>query len=279
MASSNIRGGRGYPPEPSIRNIEVWLDWQACQMDTPYWWVELTTIPDVEDPKKLAQKIHASFSILAVRCETSLGQEYTVPPAPKCLTRGSFIPNDPSYQDIQQQPLLMTVAYTQALQYWVEKVRLPVHPGYCPLAMSIVELMQQVRGHITFYKWDIFWNLGRVALEIVGMDPVIPQGCPITQPTPTNIGGMKSNSVEAWGHITPPPLCPRRRPHQLNLLPHLPWLMLGILCLALWTCHWRGMPWFFQPNLKWKSQRACQLVKPLAQLGCGSNCSHHRIGG
>ena len=37
VAYSNIRGGRGYLPEPSIRNVEVWLDWQAHQMDTPHW--------------------------------------------------------------------------------------------------------------------------------------------------------------------------------------------------------------------------------------------------
>ena len=46
----------GYLPEPSIRNIEVWLDWQAHQLDMPHWWVELTAIPNVENPKRLAQK-------------------------------------------------------------------------------------------------------------------------------------------------------------------------------------------------------------------------------
>ena len=134
MAYLNIRGGRSYLPEPSIRNVEVWLDWQACLMDTPHWWGELTVIPEVEDPRKLAWKIHASFSIPGVRCETFPGQEYTMPPATRCLTRGRFIPNNPSYQDVWQQPLLMTVAYTQALQYWVEQVRPPVHPDYHPLA-------------------------------------------------------------------------------------------------------------------------------------------------
>ena len=54
IAYLNIGGGRGYPSEPSIRNIEVCLDWQACQIDMPHWWVELTAIPDVEDQKKLA---------------------------------------------------------------------------------------------------------------------------------------------------------------------------------------------------------------------------------
>ena len=50
----NLSGGNDYPPEPSINNIKIWLDWQACLMDTPYWWEELIAIPEVEDPKKLA---------------------------------------------------------------------------------------------------------------------------------------------------------------------------------------------------------------------------------
>ena len=62
VAYLNIGGGRGNWPEPSIRNVEVWLDLQAHLMDTPHWWVELTAIPNVEDPRKLAQKIHASFN-------------------------------------------------------------------------------------------------------------------------------------------------------------------------------------------------------------------------
>ena len=43
-----------YPPEPSIKDIETWLDWQACQLDMPCWWMELTAIPGVEDPWKPA---------------------------------------------------------------------------------------------------------------------------------------------------------------------------------------------------------------------------------
>ena len=35
----------------------------------PHWWEELTAIPEVGDLKELAQKIHASFGIPAVRCE------------------------------------------------------------------------------------------------------------------------------------------------------------------------------------------------------------------
>ena len=87
-------------PEPSIKNYETWLDWQAHRLDTPHRWEVLTAIPDVEDLKRLAWKICASFLILAVQCEALLNQDYTAPPAPKCLTRGRFLPDDPFYQDI-----------------------------------------------------------------------------------------------------------------------------------------------------------------------------------
>ena len=177
----------GYPPEPSIKNIKAWLDWQAHQLDMPHWWVELTAISNVENPKELARKIHASFLIPTVRCEASLGQGYTASPTPKCLTRNMFLPNDLSYQDICQQPLLLTVAYAQVLQYWAEKFRLPVHPDYYPLAMSVVELMQCVREHITFYKQDVLQDLG-------------------TQPTTRAIGSMELNSAEAWGSHDATPL-------------------------------------------------------------------------
>ena len=66
------------------------------------------------EPKEASPKnSHASFMILVVRCETLPGQDYTAPPAPKCLTRGSFLPNDPSFQDVWWQPLLLSVAYVQ----------------------------------------------------------------------------------------------------------------------------------------------------------------------
>ena len=59
-----------FPPGPSINNYEVWLTWWAHFLDTPHRWGELTAIPDVEDLRRLAQKICASFLIPVVRCET-----------------------------------------------------------------------------------------------------------------------------------------------------------------------------------------------------------------
>ena len=92
MAYQDIENRIGYLPEPSIGNYEVWLNWQACQLDTPPWWRELVAIPEVEDPKRLAQKIWASFLFLTVRCETFLNQEYTMPSAPNVSPgAGSFL--------------------------------------------------------------------------------------------------------------------------------------------------------------------------------------------
>ena len=125
MVYPDAGGREDYLPEPSIKDIETWLDWWAHQMDMPYWWAELTAILEVENPKRLAQKICTSFSILTIRYEAFPGQGYTVPPVPRCITRNLFLPNDLSYQDVWQQPLLLTVAYAPALQYWVEKFRPP----------------------------------------------------------------------------------------------------------------------------------------------------------
>ena len=69
-----------------------------------------------------------------------LGQDYTAPPAPKCLIQNVFLPDELSYQDVQQWPFLLTVAYAQGLQYWVEKLNLSENPDFCPLARSVIEL-------------------------------------------------------------------------------------------------------------------------------------------
>ena len=84
-------GGKNYPAEPSIVDVETGLDWQAHQ---------LTAIPGMEDPWKLTLKIQASFSIPEVRSRVFLGQDYTTPPAPKYLTWNVFLPDELSYQDV-----------------------------------------------------------------------------------------------------------------------------------------------------------------------------------
>ena len=104
MTSWGTRDRQGFPPEPSIKDFEQWLEWQACQLDTSHWWEELTAILGAEDIKKLVQKIHTSFNIPAVWYKVLRSQGYTAPPAPKCLKRGMFLLDDQPYQDIQLKP-------------------------------------------------------------------------------------------------------------------------------------------------------------------------------
>ena len=42
----------GYPIEPSIADLEAWLEFQAQQLGTPTWWEELEAIPGIKDPHK-----------------------------------------------------------------------------------------------------------------------------------------------------------------------------------------------------------------------------------
>ena len=72
-------GEENYPPEPSIVDVEMWLDWQAHQLGTPCWWVELRAIPGAKDPRNLTWKIWASFSIPEVRSRAFPGQDYHTP--------------------------------------------------------------------------------------------------------------------------------------------------------------------------------------------------------
>ena len=67
MTGQGTRGRWGYQPQPSIKNYELWLEWQAHQLDTPDWWEELTTIPGSGRYKEVGPwKICASFNIPAV---------------------------------------------------------------------------------------------------------------------------------------------------------------------------------------------------------------------
>ena len=93
-----------------------------------------------------------------------LEQEYTVPPVPKCLNINAFLLDELSYQDIQQQPTLLTVAYARGLQYWAENLNLPRSLDLCPLAGSVVELRETVQGHVTFNHWDVVQGIGAIHL-------------------------------------------------------------------------------------------------------------------
>ena len=99
------RGTKSHSTEPSASDGETWLEWQANQLGTPAWWMELQAIPGIRDPQKLAWKIRTSFYIPEVRMRTLLEPGYTAPPALRSLNRNAFLPDDLSYQDVwQNQP-------------------------------------------------------------------------------------------------------------------------------------------------------------------------------
>ena len=74
--------------EPSVDDLELWLEFQAGQLDTPAWWEELGAVPGIEDRHKFAWKIRASFYVPEVWLRASPEQGYTAPPAPWIIDRG-----------------------------------------------------------------------------------------------------------------------------------------------------------------------------------------------
>ena len=104
-------GEEHYPSGPSIIDVETWLDWQACQLDIAVL-VDGTyshlrggrpteTCPEDLDPLLNSRSWKQGLP----------GARLYHTPAPKCLTQNVFLPDELSYQDVQQQPFLLTVAY------------------------------------------------------------------------------------------------------------------------------------------------------------------------
>ena len=118
--------------EPSIGDLEMWLEFQAGQLGTPAWWEELGAVLGIEDCCKFAQKIRASFYVPEVQLRASPEWGYTVPLASQSLNRSAFLPERLTYQDVRQQPALLTIAYAWCLQHWVEKHNPPKNPDFCP---------------------------------------------------------------------------------------------------------------------------------------------------
>ena len=74
-----MRDAKDYSTEPSVSDMDTWLEWQATQLGTPTWWMELQAILGIRDPQKLACRVRASFNIPEVRMRTLLEPGYTVP--------------------------------------------------------------------------------------------------------------------------------------------------------------------------------------------------------
>ena len=95
-------------------NLETWIEFQVGQLGTPAWWEELGAVPGIEDQHEFTQKIRVSFYGLAkgiprpwLHCTS----------APQILNRGTFHPERFTYQDVRQQPVLLTITYARCLQH------------------------------------------------------------------------------------------------------------------------------------------------------------------
>ena len=141
-------------PEPPVKELHEWVTWKAKMCNTPDWWRELLPVPGVPNCKKLVWKVWALFSHSKRASEVNkMGDYYQAPPAPLCLLRKNFqLPPDFifSCQDIRQMQIEKTVAYTHALQYWVEKTDLPTGGQPCLLAESVKEFWEEIRCYLSF---------------------------------------------------------------------------------------------------------------------------------
>ena len=84
---------------------------------------------------------------------------YTAPPAPRVLNRGTFQLENFAYQDVRQQPILLTIAYARCLQHWVEKHNPPKNPGFCPWVECMRELWQTVWEFVNITYRDVMQGL------------------------------------------------------------------------------------------------------------------------
>ena len=120
-------------------------------------------------------------------------------PHPKCLTRNRFLPDDHIFQDIWLQLLLFTLAYAQAVQYWAEKVNLPMLDTCCPLAMSVMELKWQVEDHAAFSKHDVLCGLEDTIHEAKSQNTkALPEDV-VTPPATANIEGVEPQLMTTQG--------------------------------------------------------------------------------
>ena len=120
----------------------------------PEWWQELAEIPEVDNYQELAWKIQASFEVpQQVSKLHDVENYYLAPPASPCLCWKDYLPPpNPQFpcQDIWEEQLEKTMAYAQALQFWVEKPNLPTPGQPYLLVGSVLELRAVMEPYISF---------------------------------------------------------------------------------------------------------------------------------
>ena len=207
-----------YPPEPSILDIETWLDLQACPTKYTMLVVGTQSHSRHEGPTKTHPQ---DLGLLNSQSkEQGLpGTGFHCALTPKCLNRNAFLPNHLSYQDVWQQPFLLTVTYARGLQYWAEKLNLPEGSEFCPLAGSVTELREMVKEYVVFTNWDLLWDLGRVDPRAMNQWPHTSSSCGIMLPLGNEPSEPDTSFIEATTQTVSQPW---PMPNQLGLPSH--WL-------------------------------------------------------
>ena len=84
---------------------------------------------------------------------------YTAPLAPQSLNRCTFHLERLAYQDVRQQPAILTIAYARCLQHWAKKHNPLMNPNYHPWVESVRELWQTVQEYVDIGYQDVMQDL------------------------------------------------------------------------------------------------------------------------
>ena len=159
-AGSSEENVRAPSPKPPVEKLQKWVTWKAQAYKTPSWWQELMMVPGVDNHKKLAWEVQASFGLpkrVSKLCQVE--NYHQAPPALPCLLWKNFLlPPDSIFTcwDIWEIQHEKMVTYAQALQFWAEKVDLSTRGKPHLLAGSVKELWEEMRCYLSFYDEDVF---------------------------------------------------------------------------------------------------------------------------
>ena len=214
--ASFLRGSMGtskdeddrMPLEPAVTEFSQWVPWRADNCKTPSWWAELLAVPGVEDHKKLAREVWASFWLLQRMRELRMEEaDLQAPPVPPCLHWQKFMPPARSIytsRDIREVPQEKAVAYARALQHWAERVDLPAGGRPCLLAESIKELRAEVKSYLSFSVEEVFQGVALPKKEDDQSLETMPANIPKTPCTPELATERRGPKFLGWEKILHP---------------------------------------------------------------------------
>ena len=145
-------------------------------------------VPGVDNHMKLACEVWASFCLLRrANNLCKVKNNHQAPPALPCLCWKNFLlPPDSIFPcwDIWEIQHENTVAYTHALQFWVEKVNPPTEGKPCLLVGSLIELQEERECYLSFSSEDMIKGVAPPEeTSIIPPEDVTPQSA---QPTPAS---------------------------------------------------------------------------------------------